>query len=227
MKKIKTIFVSCVAAIFFTSVTYSSSIAENITAELRPDINIIIDGHTQLFLDYENNNVYPIMYNGNTYISLRAMAEIMNKSIKWNSKTNTIYMDSNEANTSTSDIPSISPTDPSVTQSNIETDDPNIQEFHKAINVMFKEVESLQTVTDDNAILQQYEIYIEKVDDLKREIENYTNKLKYDLKSGSIRYDNYKERKNELTIVSNELLSVENLLEEKTMKNYNIIDKYD
>ena len=36
--------------------------------------------------------VYPILYNGSTYLPLRAIGEIMNKEVVWNNSTKTITL---------------------------------------------------------------------------------------------------------------------------------------
>lgn len=45
------------------------------------------------FYSVTGQRVYPILYNGSTYLPLRAIGEIMNKDVVWNNSTKTITLD--------------------------------------------------------------------------------------------------------------------------------------
>ncbi len=44
---------------------------------LRPDVTVRIDGVTYDFYNAQGKEVHPIIYNGTTYIPLRAVGELM------------------------------------------------------------------------------------------------------------------------------------------------------
>ena len=89
MKK-KCMFVaSAVLCIGIAIGVTASSLVDNINAELRRDFTVVIDGQTQTFRDANGKVVYPVLYNGTTYLPVRAIGELMNKDVFWyeNSKT--------------------------------------------------------------------------------------------------------------------------------------------
>lgn len=55
-----------------------------VTGYLKPDILVMYDFDFQSFQDAYGNTVYPIIYNGSTYLPVRAVSKLMGASIKWN-----------------------------------------------------------------------------------------------------------------------------------------------
>ncbi len=63
-----------------------------ITVELRPDISIIVDGTRKNFTDAKGRAVYPLLNNGTNYLPVRAIGELMNKTVSWNAQSRTITL---------------------------------------------------------------------------------------------------------------------------------------
>lgn len=63
-----------------------------ITVELRPDISIVVDGVQRGFTDAQGGAVYPLLNSGTNYLPVRAIGELMGKSVSWNSQTRTITL---------------------------------------------------------------------------------------------------------------------------------------
>ena len=63
-----------------------------VTAQLCPQFTIVIDGTTQNFYNAQGQEVYPLVYNGVTYLPLRAIGELMNKNVNWDQSTFTITL---------------------------------------------------------------------------------------------------------------------------------------
>ena len=74
-----------------------SAAAKNISAELRPDFTVIIDGTKRIFKDEQNNTVYPLLNNGTTYLPVRAIGELMGKNVSWNASTKTVTLTSSDS----------------------------------------------------------------------------------------------------------------------------------
>lgn len=63
-----------------------------ITVELRPDIRITVDGTVRTFTDAKGNAVYPLLNSGTNYLPVRAIGELMGKTVSWNGQTRTISL---------------------------------------------------------------------------------------------------------------------------------------
>ena len=61
----------------------ASGVIKSIRAELRPDFRIEIDGELRTFKNADGDVVYPILYEGTTYLPLRAVGELMGKTVYW------------------------------------------------------------------------------------------------------------------------------------------------
>jgi len=59
---------------------------------LKPDVNIIMDGQEEIFCDVNNEVVYPIIYNGSTYLPVRAISVLMGENIEWDAYSKTVFM---------------------------------------------------------------------------------------------------------------------------------------
>ena len=58
-------------------------------ATLSPNVTVKIDGVEQTFYSAQGKEVHPIIYNGTTYIPLRAVGELMGKNVNWDGATGT------------------------------------------------------------------------------------------------------------------------------------------
>jgi len=58
------------------------------------NIYVMYDFNALTFKNEKGEIIYPVNYNGNNYLPLRAIAELMNEDIAWDPKTNTVYIGS-------------------------------------------------------------------------------------------------------------------------------------
>lgn len=67
-----------------------------ITVEQRPDISIVVDGTKRSFQDAAGNPVYVLLNGGTNYLPVRAIGELMGKTVSWNGQTRTITLSGGE-----------------------------------------------------------------------------------------------------------------------------------
>lgn len=82
-KKLTLVLAGVIAVSSFAVGAMSKSIVEKIEAELRGDFTVYVDGKKQTFRDVEGKIVDPILYEGTTYLPVRAIGELMGKVVYW------------------------------------------------------------------------------------------------------------------------------------------------
>lgn len=65
---------------------------QNITVQIHPDFTIVVDGVVRTFKDAQGSAVYPVLYQGTNYLPVRAIGELMGKTVSWNGSTRTITL---------------------------------------------------------------------------------------------------------------------------------------
>lgn len=65
---------------------------QDISAELRDDFTVIVDGTKRTFADANGKTVYPLLYSGSTYLPVRAIGELMGKTVSWDAATSTVTL---------------------------------------------------------------------------------------------------------------------------------------
>lgn len=65
---------------------------------IKPDVTVKYNAETMAFSDVNGEAVYPIIYNGSTYLPVRAISSLMNKDIEWRPTLNTIFIGKTLAN---------------------------------------------------------------------------------------------------------------------------------
>ncbi len=64
--------------------------AELVTVSVRPDFQIVVEGDTKTFYNANGKIVYPLLYQGSTYLPIRAVGQLMGKDVSWDGKTQTV-----------------------------------------------------------------------------------------------------------------------------------------
>ena len=102
-----------VALVFAVSIFVGAGAAElirDIRAEQRKDFVVKVDGVEQNFKSADGKAVYPILYDGTTYLPVRAVSELFGKTVYWNEATKEIDIRTEKApNTTVTDADVIIP----------------------------------------------------------------------------------------------------------------------
>jgi len=93
--KIKNLITATVimAMVLCGSVAFAVSAEKNIKAKFS-DIKVHLNGYQVNLTDANGNDVEPFIVDGTVYMPVRSLADLIGYNVKWNSKTNTIYLDS-------------------------------------------------------------------------------------------------------------------------------------
>lgn len=71
---------------------YAAETASNITARLSPDVTVNYNGEAQNMADVNGNPVYPVSYNGTTYLPIRAVSNMLGVAVDWDQSTQTVLL---------------------------------------------------------------------------------------------------------------------------------------
>lgn len=72
----------------------AAGVAQKVQAEICPHFTVIVDGEKQTFTDANGTRVYPLVYNGTTYLPVRSIGNLMGKNVYWDAATSTITLKS-------------------------------------------------------------------------------------------------------------------------------------
>mgnify|MGYP001431553185 CR=1 FL=1 len=81
----------CAFVLLFGSVALADPIQKSITVVYN-GIKIVVDGETITPKDSEGNVVEPFIYDGTTYLPVRAVATALGKNVEWDGKTNSVII---------------------------------------------------------------------------------------------------------------------------------------
>ena len=97
-KRILCIILATVLFVSGAAVATAAGVYKNITAQLRSDITITVDGAKQSL------SSYPIVYNGTTYLPLRSVGNILGLSVNWNGATKTVAIGDSGSNMTATEV---------------------------------------------------------------------------------------------------------------------------
>ena len=93
MKKKASVFFICLALLFgVTTGALAAGNLETISAYLNHGIKIVYNGQAQSMTDASGKVVYPISYNGTTYLPVRAVSGLLGVDVSWDGATSTVFL---------------------------------------------------------------------------------------------------------------------------------------
>ena len=72
--------------------TSSTPAASKAKAYIKPNVTVTLWGEPTVFKDTKGNIIYPIIYNGSTYLPVRSISIIMGEDIEWDNYSKTVYI---------------------------------------------------------------------------------------------------------------------------------------
>ena len=103
MKGLKTAAIVVLCLFCISIGALADDIVKEITAQLRPDFTIEIDGEVKTFANVNGERVYPILYENTTYLPVRAIGNIMGKEVQWDQASRKVILKEKTNTTQTED----------------------------------------------------------------------------------------------------------------------------
>jgi len=79
-------------AVFAGNTISNDSVQKKVLLYLKPDITVELNGVRKIFKDVKGEAVYPVIYNGSTYLPVRAASSLMKEPIEWDSGSKTVFI---------------------------------------------------------------------------------------------------------------------------------------
>ncbi|MPM72807.1 hypothetical protein SDC9_119783 [bioreactor metagenome] len=98
-KRIATVLICLALFASFCTGALASGNMKAISAYLNSGIKILYNGQTQTMKDAQGNTVYPISYNGTTYVPIRAVSDMLSLPVEWDGANNTVILGTNPEGT--------------------------------------------------------------------------------------------------------------------------------
>jgi len=92
MKKKWILMLAVVMLFAFTAGVVAAPAVQEITANLATDIKITLNGNAWTPKDADGSTMAPIVYNGRTYLPVRAIGEALGVKVDWNNDTRTVIL---------------------------------------------------------------------------------------------------------------------------------------
>ena len=93
-KRLSALALCAVLAVGSLAVSAGAAQSSAVTAQISPNIDVVVDGVERTFYNVSGTEVHPIVYNGTTYLPVRAIGELMGKNVNWDQSTLTASLTS-------------------------------------------------------------------------------------------------------------------------------------
>lgn len=155
-KRIGLIMVVAVILSFATGVI-AKTVYETVKVQIRQDFVVEIDGEVKEFKNIDGKRVYPILYDGTTYLPIRAIGNIMGKKVYWYENEKKIELKDEEKNSKTT------VTDADVIVQNDNKEDKGEKQKETVDKVGYISEEKAKIIALDKAELSEEEVNFIKI----------------------------------------------------------------
>lgn len=166
-----------------------------VTAEHRPDITVKMGGQIQTLKNEKGDTVYPLVYDGTTYLPIRALGQVLDYNVSWDGGSQTVSLNAKGA------LPTAS----------------TLAEAEARMTALEQEISSLKPGNDYSQRARQYaeaQARLEKLDD---DLDAIVREITEDFRTGTIGYETYQSRMGRADAVDVRLDDAQRRLEEKTI----------
>lgn len=98
----KTLCITSAMVLCFSSGVLAAGNIQSITAQINRGISVKLDGKTQTMYDATGKRVYPVIYQGTTYLPVRSISNMLGVDIAWDNATSSVLLGEGAGNIGTS-----------------------------------------------------------------------------------------------------------------------------
>ena len=132
--------------------------AQDISLTVRPEYTVVIDGVTRTFYDAKGREVQPVEYQGSVYLPVRAIGELMGKTVDWDENTQTVKLSGGSTVTDYDTANPTTPSQPGTTSAAITADRAReIALEHAGLSASGVQFLKTQTDWDDGRLIYEVE----------------------------------------------------------------------
>lgn len=133
--------------------------ADDITLTVRPEYTVVIDGVTRTFYDAKGREVQPVEYQGSIYLPVRAIGELMGKTVGWNENTQTVTL---TGGSTVTDFDTTGPTGGQTSGSTVTVDKAKqIALDHAGLSASAVQFLKTETDRDDGRLVYEIEFVVQ------------------------------------------------------------------
>ncbi len=211
-KMVKTAVATVCAMGIFTMGVYAAPAIQKVTAELNPNVTVQLDGKTQTLKNGSGEVIYPLIYDGSTYLPIRAVADMAGLQVRWDSADKIVKL-TTPADQKDSQKDRDTQTGGSSTA--VDSSDKTIKDFDTRADRLVKEVSELKAASSYADRVRQYNELDAKIDALDHEIDRYEDQLEASYHAGKLAYDEYAKLDRQLDLVDDKISDLDDVLEYK------------
>ncbi len=104
MRKITVLTAGILCAAGIAVGASASEIIQKVQSEIRTDFTVKVDGEIRTFKNANGEVVYPMLYEGTTYLPVRAIGELMGKTVYWYEDDKTIDLKDEQTTVTDADV---------------------------------------------------------------------------------------------------------------------------
>ena len=197
MKRMRTAVIAAVLLGVLAVGAAAASGIQQILVDLRPDITVEVDGMARTMTDKNGKTVYPISYDGTTYLPVRALGEILGQTVEWDSATQTVIMTEKVL-------------EPAALY-------PTVDDLEKGMTRSEKAIDGLTPADTYVERAKQYAALVGDLDDLRAGLDALVEETNSDFSAGKLTLAEFTDLNNRLGAVDVRLKDAYTDLETKTI----------
>lgn len=83
---------TCTSAAYAVTSVSGTPVPKQVLIYFKPDVSVELNGVRYVFKDANGQTVYPLIYNGTTYLPVRAVSALMKEPIDWDADSKTVFI---------------------------------------------------------------------------------------------------------------------------------------